>query len=105
MSVGRGPRRPTDGSERPYESSGSLASTIDAGIEAFRAALQVSPRMVTAHHNLALAMSDRGNWPAAITILRHAISLLPGEPDLINLRRRLWLRRIRRWVVWPFRRK
>lgn len=79
-------------------------SNIDLGIEAFRSALQVNQRLVCAHHNLALAMSDRGNWPAAITILRHAIALLPGEPDLINLRRRLWLRRIRRWLGWPWHR-
>lgn len=78
-------------------------SNIDAGIEAFRTALAVSPKMVAAHHNLALAMSDRGNWPAAITIVRHAIHLLPGEPDLLNLRRRLWLRRIRGWLAWPWR--
>ncbi len=80
-------------------------SNTDAGIEAFRTALQLNPRAAIAHHNLALAMSERGNWPAAMTIVRHAIATLPGEPDLINLRRRLWLRRVRRWLKWPFHRK
>ena len=80
-------------------------SNSDAGIEAFRAALQVSPRMAAAHHILALAMSERGNFSAAMTILRQAITLLRDDADLLNLRRRLWLRRVRRWLSYPFRKK
>lgn len=78
------------------------AQNLDAGIDAFRNALALNPRLVAAHHNLALAMSDKGNWAAAITLLRQAIKALPGEHDLLQLRRRLWLRRVRRWLSWPW---
>lgn len=75
-----------------------------AGIAAFRTAREIEPRSVPAHHNLALALSDRGDWAAAMTVLGQAIAKMPRQASLATLRRRLWLRRVRRWITTPFRR-
>jgi tetratricopeptide (TPR) repeat protein len=76
----------------------------DAGVAAFRTARSLDPRSVAAHHNLALALSERGDWSAAMAVLAEAIAALPRQASLATLRRRLWLRRVRRWLTPPFRR-
>lgn len=75
---------------------------LDAGIKAFRTAREIEPRSVPANHNLALALSDRGDWSAAMGVLGRAIAAMPRQASLATLRRRLWLRRVRRWLTAPF---
>ena len=52
----------------------------------------------------ALALAERGSWPAAMTILSQGLQQRPRAAELVGLRRRLWLRRVRRWIVAPFKR-
>lgn len=78
---------------------------LDVGISALRQAITVNPKIIAAYHNLALALAERGSWPAALTIVAQGLEQRPRAEELIQLRRRLWLRRARRWLVRPFGRR
>jgi tetratricopeptide (TPR) repeat protein len=77
---------------------------LETGIHALRQAITVNPKLVPAYYNLALALAERGSWPAAMTIVSQGLEQRPRVAELVQLRRRLWLRRVRRWIIAPFRR-
>jgi tetratricopeptide (TPR) repeat protein len=62
---------------------------LDSGITEFRAALQLSPRLVQAYLALAAVLREQGRVPDAIAALERARTIAPNDPQVAALLRSL----------------
>jgi tetratricopeptide (TPR) repeat protein len=61
-----------------------LSGDTDRAVAAYRQALTVRPNDPSAHHNLALLLARRGEWPSAIHHYEEALASEPDASDIWN---------------------